>query len=386
MLKPELSIIVFTHDYKPAFGGIPEHSHKIALHFAKRGAKVLVVTRHYRGDQFVDGQDPFETVRVSWFPFLGHLSYLIAILKILRGRRVDMVYCANSYPCGLVMRIVKMLKGTRFGVAIHGHEVMYGSYNLRQKIKKSFKTLQIWALINGADRIFAVSDFTAAAAIAAGAERSKIRVIYNGVNLEEIESTRADASLLERLGIGQKRLVLSVGRLEWHKGFDMVMRAVPRVIGEVPDVVFVVVGDGEIRGQLEQIRDQLKLGEKVIFAGKLPRREMLSLMKSCDVFVLASRQEKTSVEGFGIVFLEAGACGKPVVGGRSGGIPDAVVDGVTGLLVDPNDPEEIAKAIIKILCDRELAKTLGRNGQERVRREFTWDKVVDRIIEAMRES
>jgi phosphatidylinositol alpha-1,6-mannosyltransferase len=127
---------------------------------------------------------------------------------------------------------------------------------------------------------------------------------------------------------------------------------------------------------------------KVIFAGRLPDEKLPEYYAACDVFVMLSREVRTRNggtlgEGFGIVFLEAGACGKPVIGGRTGGISDAVLDGVTGLLVDPDDHYAVAKAIISILKDGDLAHRLGSQGCDRVRRELTWDDTAKNIAKVI---
>jgi phosphatidylinositol alpha-1,6-mannosyltransferase len=125
----------------------------------------------------------------------------------------------------------------------------------------------------------------------------------------------------------------------------------------------------------------LGVRDRVIFAGRIPDEELPDIYALSDLFVMASREqlETRNVEGFGLVFLEASACAKPVVGGRSGGIPDAVVDGVTGLLVDPHDPEDIAGALARILTNNHLASRLGQQGRSRVVNDFNWARVAGRV-------
>ncbi len=379
----DLTWIVFSIDYKPMLGGIAEHAYRIALNLRRRGANVYVVAPKIAGSELFDSSQPFKTIRIPRLPFLDWILYFFVLIKITGGCKIAFVYCATSYPCGFICKLLRPFRTVRVGVGIHAHEVVYGGHNLRQRIKKALRRLQIWAFIDGADKVFAVSQFTAQQAITAGVESEKISVIYNGIDLDEIDRIGSHCDLVQRLKIIGKRIILTVGRLEWRKGFDMVIRAMPSVLKMVPDAVYLIVGDGNIKKHLEDLSRGLGVADKVIFTGSQPRKDVLEIMKACDVFVMASRQEKTSVEGFGIVFLEASACGKPVIGGRSGGIPDAIEDGVTGLLVDPEDPEEIAQSIGRILLDKQLADRLGANGRERVRRNFTWDKVVDRIIAAL---
>ena len=160
----------------------------------------------------------------------------------------------------------------------------------------------------------------------------------------------------------------------------MVIRALPYLLQTVPDVRYIIVGSGP-QATLDHLARELRVRDRVIFAGLVPDDDLPAIYALCDLFVMPSRQNlaQQSVEGFGLVYLEANACGKAVVGGRSGGVGDAVQDGVTGLLVDPHDPKDIANAVGILLTNRELARQLGEQGRSRVVKDFTWDTVGKRI-------
>jgi phosphatidylinositol alpha-1,6-mannosyltransferase len=159
------------------------------------------------------------------------------------------------------------------------------------------------------------------------------------------------------------------------------MRALPRLLKTIPRLKYLVVGDGPHRVALENLASVLGVRDKVVFAGQVPAEDLPDVYALSDVFVMTSRDrlEADDVEGFGLVFLEASACGKPVVGSLCGGISDAVVDGITGLLVNPYDSEAIASALERLLHDRDLAMRLGEQGRSRVVREFNWPRVGDRV-------
>jgi len=171
----------------------------------------------------------------------------------------------------------------------------------------------------------------------------------------------------------------TLSRLVERKGFDTVLRAMPRVLEEFPDALYLVVGDGPDRPRLEAMVRDLGLGGSVHFAGSADEESLAAWFRTLDVFVMPSREIPSSghVEGFGIVFLEAGACGRPVIGGRSGGVVEAVQDGSSGVLVNPGDPEDLARALLAMLRDPQRARHLGRSGRLRVEREFTWEKVLE---------
>lgn len=185
--------------------------------------------------------------------------------------------------------------------------------------------------------------------------------------------------------IAGKRIILSVGRLVDSKNHETIIRALPAVIAGHPDVVYRIVGDGPRKEDLAALAAGLGLSEKVIFEGYVPDEDMPLYYQACDVFALVSRAIPVSgeVEGFGIVFLEAAACAKPVVASKSGGIPDAVRDGVTGILVEPHDEKAVSDALLRILSDADLAARLGENGRTRVEESFIAESLGRRLGEIL---
>ena len=177
------------------------------------------------------------------------------------------------------------------------------------------------------------------------------------------------------------KVILTVGNLVARKGHDMVIRALPSLRKRVPDVSYLSVGEGPYRSQLETLAVGLGVQDRVIFAGRASADDLPHLYALCDVFVMPSREQQTAkdVEGFGIVFIEASACAKPVIGGRSGGISGAIVDRETGLLADPHDPKDISNVLSQILTDRNLGQQLGQQGRTRVAKNFTWSRIGERL-------
>ena len=174
--------------------------------------------------------------------------------------------------------------------------------------------------------------------------------------------------------------------MEW-KGQYSVIRAMTRVLQVVPNAVYVMVGAGPHRPVLEQLATELGLQDCVIFAGVVPDEELGLYYAAANVMVLVGRefQPGMPVEGFGIAYIEANATERPVIGSRLGATPDTIVDGVTGLLVAPYDEEEIAKCIIHLLVNPDLAKQMGQNGRERTIREFTWHTQASRLRQKLAE-
>ena len=306
--------------------------------------------------------------------YVQAMGWGAAITQIMIRERPRVVQLATAYEGYLGLWLRQWLK-LPYVVYAHGNEIL-NSMQLK-RWQKGRLALQ------RAERVLAVSQFTANLVQKAGVDCDRIEIVYPGCDVNRFRPLPARMDLRQKL-LGSRwrdRVILTVGGLVARKGHDMVIRSLPRLRQTVPEVTYLIVGDGPYRGQLEALARALGVKDRVIFAGSKPNEELPDIYALCDVFVMASREqlEECDVEGFGLVFLEANACGKPVIGGRSGGIPEAIVDGVTGFLVNPHDPEEIAKVLEQLLTDSDFAIRLGHQGRLRVFREFQWARVGDRV-------
>jgi phosphatidylinositol alpha-1,6-mannosyltransferase len=183
----------------------------------------------------------------------------------------------------------------------------------------------------------------------------------------------------ESLSLPSGSMILSVTRLaETYKGIDLALQAMPRVLEQVPDAFYVIVGDGPNRGPLEALAAELGLRDRVVFAGQVTPEILHLYYEACDVFVLPSWRE-----GFGIVFLEAMHHGKPCIGVRAGGVPEVIAEGVTGLLTEPRDVAGLTAQVVRLLQDDRLRDEMGRAGKKRVDREFSFSRFRSRLENAL---
>ena len=221
-----------------------------------------------------------------------------------------------------------------------------------------------------------------------GALEESITIIHPGVHWQRFALPMAmDALKLER-GLQGKRIILFVGRLARRKGVkEFVEKSLGRIVQELPDVRFLIVGDNpkdslthrdDVRSEIEQAISACHLEEHVQWLGALSDEDLVKVYNLCDVVVLPILQMKDDVEGFGIVALEAAAAAKPVVATNVGGVPDAVENGKSGILVAPGDYKEMSQTIIRLLTNREKVAGMGKSGQLRVSTEFSWGNVVSR--------
>lgn len=237
-------------------------------------------------------------------------------------------------------------------------------------------------VLGSVDGLFPVSGFTAGRVRDLGAPADRVRVVPVGTDLSRFGP--ADGTIVrKRHDLEGAAVILTAARLVPHKGLDTLVRALPAVLEKVPNAVLLVVGRGLELDRLRELAIDQRVPDQVRFIGGVQAEEMSAYYAAADVFAMVPREQFPAVEGFGTVFLEAAACEKPVVGSTSGGIPDAIVDGETGLLVPPQDPQATAQAIIQVLVDPERARAWGRAGRALVEREFTWPIVARRMYEAM---
>jgi phosphatidylinositol alpha-1,6-mannosyltransferase len=185
----------------------------------------------------------------------------------------------------------------------------------------------------------------------------------------------SDHAWLNALNIpAEASVILSAARLVKRKGVDQLIYIFPQVVEKVKKpVMLVVAGDGPEATHLKQLAVQSGVKEKIIFTGQVTDEQLAELFQRCQLFVLPTREEAGGdVEGFGIVFLEANTFGKPVIGGKSGGVPDAVVDGLNGYLIEPTNLDMLLKAVVKLVEHPEVAERLGEQGKKRVVEQFDW--------------
>jgi phosphatidylinositol alpha-1,6-mannosyltransferase len=233
----------------------------------------------------------------------------------------------------------------------------------------------------GSHRVVAVSTFTAGRVVSdCPALEPRVAVLPNGVDPNRFVPGPKSADLLRQFGLSSTDVViLTLARVVPRKGHDQVILSLPRILAEVPRAKYLICGPGSEQ-HVEGLRRQageLGVGDAAVFGGYVAPERLNDVYNLCDVYVMTSRviEEEGDVEGFGITFLEANACGKPVVGGNSGGVPDAVVDGENGFLVDPTSHTEIANTVIQLLNDPTLTGRLGRQGLDRIGRRYTWNAI-----------
>jgi phosphatidyl-myo-inositol dimannoside synthase len=270
------------------------------------------------------------------------------------------VFCPMWFPDGAACRWA--LRGTHipYYVAAHGTEVFEDFTGMKNSVKTLLLRRLKRKVFHQAEKIFPVSQYTRMAILKeVPGNEAKAVTVNNGVNPKIFKKVSVTAEVKARHKPRGESILLTVTRLHPYKGIDRMLESLPAILASVPDLKYLVVGVGPDRQRLEDITARLSLHAHVVFLGRLSLSEIVELYNLADLFVMLSREEPPDVEGFGLVFLEAAACGLPSVGGRSGGIPDAIVDGKSGWLVDPSNTQEITATIIDLLSSPEKIKRAG---------------------------
>lgn len=285
-----------------------------------------------------------------------YVRMLAKAASIVRRHRINVV-CVGELVTGSWLGIaLKKMFGTKLIIYVHGEEITTETGGHLGAQRKQF--------LHAADKVVSVSSFTCdAMARQMDLPPDAMELIQNGVDIDRFVPGAPDPALIARHNLAGKQIVVTVGRLVARKGIDMTVRAMKQVVARRPNLHYLIVGDGEMRAEIEQLIDAEGLRPWITMVGKVSDDDLLRYLQMCDLFVMPNRTlPDGDTEGFGLVFREANACGKPVVGGRAGGAVEAVVDGVSGLLVDGYKPDEIADAIEAILGDPALAERLSRGG------------------------
>jgi phosphatidylinositol alpha-1,6-mannosyltransferase len=375
-----MHLVLVTQDFPPARGGIQTWAVEIARRLSKRCERLAVIAPAAEGSEALDAELGVRVIRTGT-PNTLVLTSAPARARPATREGFDRSRHAqwSTAPAARVLRRLGKLR--RVAIAAHGRELLLEPWARVGAAQRGYDGVRRRELA-GADCILAGSRYTGDLVKGLGARGDRILVTRYGTDPERFRPLDA-LPLRERLELGKRPVLLTIARLVPRKGIDSVLEALAAVRRAVPDLVYVVAGDGPDRERLVELARRLGVDESVRFVGAVEDAELPLWYSLGDVFVMPSRSDPPDVEGFGIVYLEAAACERPVVAARAGGVPDAVADGVSGLLVEPGDRDGLARALAELLSDPARRANLGRRARERVLAELTWDRIADATFAAL---
>ncbi len=359
--------LFITTDFPPDLGGVANYYKNVCAHLEADKLFILAPERK------TEDNYPYRVMRKRLFFKRFWPKWALMLLRAWQAAkkiRPKIIMAGQVLPAGTVALILKKILNVPYLVFTHGMDI-----TVPQKYPRKMKLMK--KVLAEAKYVIANSRFTKKELLGLGIAGDKIAIVYPGVDMP-----KEDVPKIKPIAL------LSIGRVVKRKGFDKVIEALEKMIDIDPHIHgslnYTIVGSGEDEKRLMKMALDKGLGGRITFAGAVSPAELPSYYASCDIFIMPSRRlANGDAEGFGIVFLEANSYGKPVIAGKSGGVGEAVIDGQTGLLVDPEDADDIALAIAKLMKDKDLRERLGRQGKERAEKEFDWKRTVKPLLKIM---
>ncbi|AMN12561.1 glycosyl transferase family 1 [Alteromonas macleodii] len=291
------------------------------------------------------------------------------VLKLIKEHGIEEVHCGRVIPEGVIARALKLLAGARYNCFVHGEDVETAATSREH-------SLLVKNVCKNASMLICNSENTANIVRKLGFDSgSKCEVLHPGVDTSRFEVAAPDTSFRQKMGWSGKRVLLTVGRLQRRKGQDFLIKSMPALLNEFPDLFYAVVGRGECYDELISLVDQHELHDNVCVYPDMDDEALIKCYQQCDIFILPNRTIDNDIEGFGMVLVEAQVCGKPVIAGDSGGTRETMNIGKTGHIIDCSSTENLLNGLSPILRNREIV-----DGEvdiaDYAKNRFNWDQHV----------
>ena len=364
-------ILCITNDFGPRAGGIETFIIGLIERMPKNS--VIVYTSSQKDSEPFDRawseNYGVEVIRDKSTILLPSFRVGRAVRRIARERQITRAFFGAAAPLALLAQGLRRAGVTRIVSLTHGHEVWWAKL-----WPFSFAIHRIGA---GTDHLTYLGNYTKSEisrALSQSAQDAMVK-IAPGIDTNHFAPQSNSAALRNELGLTHKKVIVSVGRLVHRKGQDTLIEALPEILMHIPDAHLLFIGEGPYKDYLVKRAAELQLSHAVTFIGRIQYADLPRYICVGDIFAMPSRSRLAGleVEGLGIVYLEASACGLAVIGGKSGGAPDAVLEAETGFSVDGTSPHEVADAAITLLQDPVLASGMGSRGRQWIIDEWQWE-------------
>jgi len=370
--------LIFSPGFPPGIGGYPNFVYTRCL---AGNEELSVIAAKIPGSDEFDARQKFSISRFEYpwhipkFALLRRLHQIYLTVRILRQHfylnRYDVLETSTVFPGAIVAKALFPRKN-----------FFLVSYALGDDI---LKPLHIWYLrpffkfiLRKIDLFVAISSFTRNLLISAGVSPKKIVIVHPSIDVERF-SVRGNGVAIKKTLPPHDLILLTVSRLTEKKGVDSIIKLMPKLTKKFPGLLYVIAGDGDYRKHLQYIAKKLEVQDRVIFLGRIHSNKLVDVYAAGDIFVMPTRTDyrRGNMEGFGIVFLEAGSQELPVIGPKGSGSEDAIIDGVTGYLVNPYDLEDIESRIVSLLNDPIKRKRFGQAGKKRAFQNTDWSPLIN---------
>ena len=359
--------LVVTNDFPPRQGGI--QTFVAALLERRPPDSLVVLASDHPGSAEHDAALPYPVVRRPTGMLLPTRATARAAVELVDRYGCDSAFFGAAAPLGLLAPTLRKAGVRHLVGATHGHETGWvalpGSRQVMQRIA------------GGLDVLTYITEYTRARLAPALGGRTRLAQLSPGVDVDRFTPDADGAAVRRRHGLGEAPVVVCVSRLVARKGQDVLVRGWPQVLARHPSARLLLVGGGPDEAALRKAVAARGLEDSVVLTGGVPTEELPAYYAAGDVFAMPCRTRRAGldVEGLGMVFLEAAACGRPVVAGTSGGAPEAVQEGVTGHVVDPRSPDAVAATLADLLDDPARARAMGAAGRAWVEQSWSWTTI-----------
>jgi phosphatidylinositol alpha-1,6-mannosyltransferase len=353
-----MKTLLFTIEYPPFKGGVANYYGNLVKYWPE--ADNIFVLDNNKNKLIKNFCFP------KWLPACRQLK------KTIKSRKIDHIIVGQVLPLGTIAYRVSLFSKVKYSIILHGMDFAFSQKTFR----KRFLTKLI---LNKAEKIICANSYTANLLKETIKDPDKIVIVNPGISEKNI-----DHNLVKRIKdqyeLEDKIVMFSLSRLVRRKGHDKIIKIMPELNQRIPNLRYFIAGEGPDRLYLE---DLAKDNSNIKFLGKVNNEEKEAWLEVCDFFAMPSRNIEGDFEGFGIVYMEAAMHHKPSIAGESGGVKDAVQGGITGILINPENEEQIANAIIQLATKEDTRKTLGENAYQRAKKEFRWEDKIQKIFNAI---
>ena len=367
--------LVVTNDFPPRAGGI--QSFVQGLVQRQPPESIVVYAPKWRGAEAFDAAQAFEVIRHRTTLMVPEPWVIRRATEILRSTGATRVLFGAAAPLALMAPRLRAAGAQHIVALTHGHEAGWASLPVARRALR--------AIGDGVDTVTYLGSYTRAKIASAMSPTAvaRMRQLVPGVDDEVFSPANgpAGAEVRRRYGLSDRPVVVCVSRLMPRKGQDTLIRALPQVRHQVPGAALLIVGGGPYRSRLERLVATAGLADDVVITGSVPWADLPAHYAAGDVFAMPcrTRNRGLDVEGLGIVYLEASASGLPVIAGNSGGAPDAVKPGETGVVVDGDDVADVATQVSRVLADHTLALQMGTSGRQWIESTWRWPIISNRL-------
>ena len=371
-------ILFITLEFAPSGGGVGRMYRDFCRGWPKKDILVWTASadKNLKHDTCQD-----ENYEILTNPFLYNWIWprwipgLFRLYLIIKKHNVSFIIVGQVLPLGTLAWLINHILKIPYAVFVHGMDIA-------QSFNGGHRQILIKKILSNADFIICANGYARSLAMKLGLTANRLKILYPPPSIR----LRPEAELMDNLrrqyGLSGQPVLLTIGRRVRRKGHETVIRALEEVWRTYPALIYIIIGEGPSRARLKVMRIISSRPHQIKFMGEVSDEESAAWLSLSTVFIMTPLElPGGDVEGFGIVYLEAGYYGKPVIASRTGGVEEAVKDGVTGILVEQNDVSKTAAAIIKLLSDTSLAESMGWAGRERIEKEFSQEKFAKKVCD-----